>query len=292
MPWSRHYGGYRRHYHHYHGGFRRFGTDVKTLLPTTSYWNFQTKYCFDAFQEGRVVLAIIRLNGAQSPVHREPTLTPPQGVNVDATSHTTYFWDNITQFYTTYLVHSSKVWFDAIILPQVTEGNYPVPWAVGWYIDTNGSGLPLELQTYEQLCETGRFYHHVFPNNGPSDPRNSGGASAVWSAKKWFGVDNLLDNILLLGAATSTVPTGQCFAYLVATPVAPTITNQPISYRLYGSIGIEYNVSFHDPMSLLEPPTPGDETEPIDPPEEGADPTDGGGLTVEGDFDLTDYPDD
>lgn len=283
---------YHRHHHHYHrGGFRRFGEGVKTLLPNTSFWNFQTKFCYDAFQEGRVVLGIVRVNGAQSPLHREPTLDPPQGVSVDSTTHTSYFWDNIVQFYSTYLVHSCRVSFDGIILPQITEGNYPVPWAVGWYFDTNGAGLPLELQTYEQLCETGRFHHHVYPNNGPSDPRNSGGSFAAWSAKKWFGVDNLVDNIALLGAATSAVPSAQCFAYLVALPVAPSITNQPLAYRLYGNITVEYNCSFHDPLSLLEPPSPSDAPAPDDEDEHA----DGDVTLDENDFaniDIEDFDDD
>lgn len=173
-----------------------------------------------------------------------PNISNSTGVSA-TTAHQPYAWDQWSAFYNDYCVIGSKIrvsagppnstsQLTAAGMLSVLLSDSPSP-----YIVTNMSGLTTQI-------ETGRCAYKQFNSN------TSGGPIVVskkFSARKFWNLTNIKDNIVRVGASITGTPNEQAYYHLsfFANDESITTSNGPFCY-----VTIDYLILLTGPSDLSQ----------------------------------------
>lgn len=144
-------------------------------------------------------------------------------------------FDQMAAFYADYVVVASK-----ITVRHMGAGGSNAPYKIALYLNDTNTGA---ITSINDLIEQGRCRFKV-TTAGVQHPQDK--ITLGFSAKKFFGVANIKDNVDRLGAPCTTNPADQAIYVLCTQPVdaASSITGEVLS------ITIDYLVWFNQPIQL------------------------------------------
>lgn len=147
------------------------------------------------------------------------------------TGHQPLYRDVMAGIYNHYVVTGAKI--TVKFTNAATSANYQTASVCGVYIDDNST----DHTTFTSLIENRRGNNKVI-----SQAATRGGDSVVcrqkWSAKKFFGVEDVKDNISRLGAAVAANPTEDAYFVVFTQGLDPTAVDNPLP--VVALIEIEY----------------------------------------------------
>jgi len=150
------------------------------------------------------------------------------------TGHQPMRFDEMAKFYADYVVIGSK-----ITIKHCGGATAVAPVKMALYLnDTSISSLVY----VNDLIEQGRVKYRVTSDNGSNHSRLALG----FSAKKFFGLANVKDNVDRIGANCSTNPADQAFFIFAVQPMDNAANIGPLRFEVI----IEYLVWFNQPLQL------------------------------------------
>lgn len=163
----------------------------------------------------------------------------PYDSNYSGSGHQCLGWDEWTQFYNHYVTIGSK-----ITVQFMTDTTNVAP-AVFFLYLSDDTTIPYTDPTTIQ--EQGNVSYIV----GAAGTNTNSRAMTLrkgFSAKKFFNIKDVRDNVLRIGAAVDSVPTDQAFFTIGYAPIDAS-TDLP---ALYCSVTIDYTVVFSEPKDLAQ----------------------------------------
>lgn len=174
---------------------RRF-VRVKRRFPL--YKGPQISANVSRFQKVRYVQDIILDPPAQglaiAPFACNSCFRPSQGAQ---TGHQPMRWDQLTQFYSEYVVVGAKIKVTRMT-PYSTDG-VSIPDCWGIYLDNNVNAPP----RYRDMIESGRGKYRL---SNATNAMRSQSITMGFSLKKYFNLKDVKDNFTLFGAEVSANP--------------------------------------------------------------------------------------
>lgn len=154
--------------------------------------------------------------------------------NLTGVGHQPYLWDEWKQFYNHYVVMGSKISVQACV--DTTANQSPI--VVGIYLSDDAT----TSTNFVALCEKGLTHYKVVPQ-GRQEVVN---LSYTFSAKDFFSLKDVRDNVDRIGAATTQSPT-EIAVFNVFAAALDGASNPPQCDLL---CTLDYSVAFSEPQEL------------------------------------------
>lgn len=160
------------------------------------------------------------------------------------TGHQPLGHDQWSQFYNHYVVLGSTITATISHLSGAPQRAF----AFGCYIDDEATS---ETEDWTALAESGRAAWQIVNPN----PTNSSGMQAqktvrgFYSAKKFFNVRDVKDNLIRLGAVMNANPNEDAYFRLFWGTVDQSDTDAAIDFNI--TVTVEYTVLFSEPKTLV-----------------------------------------
>lgn len=164
-------------------------------------------------------------------------------------SHQPMGWDFWAQLYGSYVCISSKctcrfTWAGPI------AGAWPGNVLVGLGLQDNLAVGP-GAWTINNIAETGRYRWNTIPCNSAAGGDNQKLLSETWSAKRWFGISNISDNVDRIGnVVTASPPELAYYSIIVGNPIAGAAFGSNVNMQIETTV--EYLVMFSEPQDLVQ----------------------------------------